>query len=127
MRFRRIDACTRCGVIERRLFLLHLSEGLHDVVAKATLRTRAAVIWLSRFELDAAAEARFDQRLVRDGGRPLPSAKGSDVNFLGNAQRVIEFDAEVSHRAVHFGVTKQELNGSEISRLPVDQRRFRPS
>jgi hypothetical protein len=76
--------------------------------------------------LDAAAANRCEQRLVRDGGRPLPSAKRSDVDFLGDAQRVIEFDAEVSDRAIHLGVTKQELNGSEISRLPVDQRRFRP-
>jgi ribulose-5-phosphate 4-epimerase/fuculose-1-phosphate aldolase len=44
----------------------------------------------------AAAAARCEQRLVRDGGRPLPSAKRSDVDLLGDAQRVIEFDAEVS-------------------------------
>jgi hypothetical protein len=76
--------------------------------------------------LDAAAADRCEQRPVRDGGRLLPSAQCSNVDFLGDAQSVIKFDAEVSDRAVHLGVTKQELNGSEISRLPVDQRRFRP-
>ena len=79
-----------------------------------------------RAGLGAVAAVGCDQRPVWDGGRLLPSAKRSDVDLLGDAQRVIEFDAEVSDRAVHFGVTKQELNGSEISGLPVDQRRFRP-
>lgn len=55
----------------------------------------------------------------------LPSAKRSDVDFLGDTQRVIEFDTEVSDRTVHLCVTKKELNRSEISCLPVDQRGFR--
>jgi hypothetical protein len=48
------------------------------------------------FGLRTADAARCEQRLVRDGERPLPSAKRSDVDLLGDAQRVLEFGAEVS-------------------------------
>ena len=78
------------------------------------------------FGLDAAAAARCEQGLVRDGGRPLPSAKRSDVDPLCDAEGVIEFDAKVTNRAVHLCVTEQELNRAQIAGLPVDQRGFRP-
>ena len=52
----------------------------------------------------------------------MPSAKPSDVDLLGYAQRIVEFDPKVSDRAIHFGVSKQELDGPKIASLPVDQR-----
>lgn len=70
--------------------------------------------------LEAAAAARYEQRPVWGGGPLLPSAKGSDVDLLGDARRVIEFHAEVSNRAVHLCVAEQELNRTQISRVPVD-------
>jgi len=92
-----------------------------EMAAVAKLRVRPGPKGLRTADV-----ARCEQRLVRDGGRPLPSAKRSDVDLLGDAQSVIKFDAEVSDRAVHLGVTKQELNGAQIAGLPVDQRCFRP-
>ena len=80
----------------------------------------------ARFGLETVSAAICKERLVRDDGRLLPSAKRSDVDFLGDTECVIEFYTEVSDGAVHLGVTKQELNRSEISRLPVDQCGFRP-
>ncbi len=36
---------------------------------------------------------------------------GSDVEFLGNIESVIEFDAEVSDGAFHLGMAEQQLDG----------------
>lgn len=70
---------------------------------------------------------RCGQCPVLDGGRLLPSANASDVDLLGDAQGVVEFDAEVSGRAVHLGMTKQELDRSEVASLPVGQRGLGPA
>ena len=80
-----------------------------------------------RSGLEAAAIDRCEQRPVRNGGRLLPSAKCSNVDFLGDAQRVVQFDAEVSDRAIHLGVAKQELDRSEVASLPIDQRGLGPA
>ena len=80
-----------------------------------------------RAGLEVVAAVGCDQRPVWDGGRLLPSAKRSDVDFLGDAQRVVEFDAKVPDRAINLGVSEQELDGPKIAGLPVDQRGFRPS
>ena len=50
----------------------------------------------------------------------MPSAKPSDVDLLGYAQRIVEFDPKVSDRAIDLGVSKQELDGPKIASLPVD-------
>ena len=56
----------------------------------------------------------------------LPSAKPSDVDLLGDAQSVVEFDAKVPDRAINLGVSEQELDGPKIAGLPVDQRGLGP-
>lgn len=43
-----------------------------------------------------------------------------DFNGFCNTQCILEFDAEISHRAVHLCVPKKKLYGSEISLLLVD-------
>jgi hypothetical protein len=45
----------------------------------------------------------------------------SDVNLFRYCQGVIYFDAQVSDRAFDLGMSKQKLNGPEISGPPVDQ------
>ncbi len=55
----------------------------------------------------------------------MPSAKPLDVDLLGDAQRVVEFDPKVSDRAINLGVSKQELDSPKIASLPVDQRSLR--
>ena len=59
-----------------------------------------------RFELGTETEVSSWQLSVADGGRLLPPAKESNVELLQDAQRVVEFDAQVSDRAVHLGMTK---------------------
>ena len=56
----------------------------------------------------------------------MPSAKPSDVDLLGYAQRIVEFDPKVSDRAIDLGVSKQELDGPKMASLPIDQRSFCP-
>ena len=51
----------------------------------------------------------------------------SDVDTLGDAQRVFKFNAEISHRAVDLGVTKEQLDRAEIAGLPVDLGSLRPA
>lgn len=59
--------------------------------------------------------------------RLAPRALGSDVDPLGDAESVHQLDAEVARRAVDLGVPERELHGKQMARLPVDQRRLRPS
>ncbi len=46
----------------------------------------------------------------------------SDVDLLGYGERIIDFDSEVTDRALNLRVAKQELNCSKISRFLVNQR-----
>ena len=50
----------------------------------------------------------------------------SDVDLLGNLQRIIDLDSEVPDRALQLAVTQQPLDGSQVLRVTVDQRRFCP-
>ena len=52
---------------------------------------------------------------------------GSDVNLLGQRQRIVDLDPEVSDGALELRVSEQELNRSEVSGLAVNLRRFRPA
>lgn len=55
--------------------------------------------------------------------RPL----ASDFYGFSDCERVFQFDAEISHRAVHLGVTEQQLHGAEIAGLAVDLRDLGPA
>ena len=53
-------------------------------------------------------------------GRPRSAGpQASDLHRLGDRQIILEFDAEVAHRAVHPGVTEQELHRSEVTCIAV--------
>ena len=39
-----------------------------------------------------------------------PSSHLSNIDLLGNTQRVFKFDTEVANRAVHLCMTKQKLD-----------------
>ena len=58
----------------------------------------------------------------------MRSARGiSDVNLFRYCEGVIYFDAEIPDRAFDLGMSKQELDGSEIAGAPIDQGSFRES
>ena len=117
----------RCARNEWPLSWLRCSVNLRLARLIGLPHERRPQFQSGRFGLRTAGAARCEQRLVRDGGRPLPSAKRSDVDLLGDAQRVIEFHAKVANRAVHLGVTQQELDRSEVASLSIDQRSFGPA
>jgi hypothetical protein len=48
----------------------------------------------------------------------------SDVNLFRYCQGVIDLDAEIPDRAFDLGMPKQELDGPEISRPPINQGSF---
>ena len=48
----------------------------------------------------------------------------SDLHLFRYRECVVHLDAEVPDRAFNLGVTKQELNGPQVSRPPVDQGSF---
>ena len=52
---------------------------------------------------------------------------GSDVNLLGDLNRVVDFDAEISDRAFDLGMAKQELDCTEVAGSPIDQSGLRSS
>lgn len=58
---------------------------------------------------------------------PYERPKGLDFNGFRNCQGVFKFNAKISHRAVHLGVTQQKLNSTQVARLLVDLCDLRPS
>jgi hypothetical protein len=44
--------------------------------------------------------------------------------LLGNRQRVVDFDSEISSRAFNLAVPQEKLNSAEIAGSPIDQSRF---
>src|SRR5438132_9221123 len=56
-------------------------------------------------------------------GRACPLCPGiSDINLFRYCQGVIDFDAEIAHRAFDLGVPEQKLDSPEVARPPIDQR-----
>ena len=73
---------------------------------------------------DAASEV-IDER--QQWAVPYERPKGLDFNGFHNCQGVFKFNAKISHRAVHLGVTQQKLNSTQVARLLVDLCDLRPS
>ena len=73
---------------------------------------------------DAASEV-IDER--QQWAVPYERPKGLDFNGFRNCQGVLKFNAKISHRAVHLGVTQQKLNSTQVARLLVDLCDLRPS
>lgn len=51
----------------------------------------------------------------------------SDLDVLRDFQGVVEFDPQVSDGALELRMAEEKLDGSEVVRLAVDQRHFRPA
>lgn len=51
----------------------------------------------------------------------------SDIQLLRERKGIVNFDTEISYRALYLAVAEQQLNRSQIACSSVDQRRFRPS
>jgi len=51
----------------------------------------------------------------------------SDFDLFSNREGIVDIDSQVADRALDLGVAKQELNGSKITRPPIDQSRLGPS
>lgn len=51
----------------------------------------------------------------------------SDIDLLGNRERIVHLDAEIAHRAFDLGVAEQNLYRSQIPGAAVDQRCLGPS
>ena len=82
---------------------------------------------IRHFGLVAVVDQALDERPLLEGERLEPFAQGSDVDAFGDAQRVFQFDAEIPHSAIHFGVAEQELDRPKIASLAVYQCGFRPA
>jgi len=50
----------------------------------------------------------------------------SNIDLFGYRDSVINLDAEVSHGALDLGVAEEELNGTQVSCAPIDQRGLGP-
>ena len=46
------------------------------------------------------------------------------LSLLGDLQRVVDLDSEVSDGALQFAMAEEKLDGPEIPGPPVDQRRL---
>ncbi len=43
-----------------------------------------------------------------------------DVDALGYAQSIFQFDTKIAHRAIDFGVTKEQLHRAKVASLTID-------
>lgn len=46
----------------------------------------------------------------------------SNINILSDFDRIIDFDAEIPDGAFDFRMSEQELDSTEVTRSPVDQK-----
>ena len=74
--------------------------------------TNAALGTGSRFEMANGRTVRQDR---------------SDINALSDAQGSFELDAQISHCAVNFCVTKQQLDCAEVAGLSINLRCLGPA
>jgi hypothetical protein len=56
----------------------------------------------------------------------VTSLLSSQLDLLGDAERIIDLDAEVPHRAFELRVPEEQLDGSQIARLLLDLSRLCP-
>jgi hypothetical protein len=49
-----------------------------------------------------------------------------DIDLFGDGDGVVDFDAEIPHRALELGVTEEQLDRPEVSSPPIDERSFGP-
>jgi hypothetical protein len=61
--------------------------------------------------------------LVLGGAGPL-CPDTSDVNFLGDLERVVDLYTEVANSAFDLGMAEQKLHRTQVPSATVDQRRF---
>ncbi len=63
--------------------------------------------------------------VIGDGAfkRRRPPRTISDLRLFGNFECVINLDAEIPHRRLQLGVSKQQLHGAKVLRTSVDQRK----
>jgi hypothetical protein len=59
---------------------------------------------------------------MRGGQRATALPQCSDVDLLGDGQRIVDLDTKVSDRTLHLGVPEQQLNRPEVASTPIDQR-----
>jgi hypothetical protein len=65
------------------------------------------------------------ERPIKGGQSVTALPRCSDVDLLGDGERVVNLDAEVPDRALHLGVAKEPLNRPELPGPPVNQSRRR--
>jgi hypothetical protein len=58
------------------------------------------------------------------GRASLLRPQSSDIRLLGKRQCVINFDTEITDGTFNLGVSKENLDRTQIARSFVDQRRF---
>ena len=47
------------------------------------------------------------------------------LRALSQSERILDIDAKIADRALNLRVAKQDLHGTQLSRLLVDDRRLR--
>ena len=57
-----------------------------------------------------------------EGGQSVAALpRCSDVDLLGDRERIVDLDAEVPDRALHLSVAKEKLNRTEVPSPPINQ------
>ena len=62
---------------------------------------------------------------VRLAPRRRRGANESNFGILGKGKRVFHVDPEIAHRILDLAMTEKDLDGAQVARRPVDDRRLR--
>jgi hypothetical protein len=100
---------------------LRLRQGAATTELEAGFRK---ALEIARRQEAKPLELRAATSLARCGQSVTALPLRSDVNLLGDGERVIDLDAEVPDRALDLGMAKEQLNRPKIAGTPIDQRRL---
>jgi hypothetical protein len=98
----------------------------HDITPLARNEWICWVISPKKAETRTTIKTRTLARQKAEGWHASPPL-GLNLRSFGQRQSIFDLDAKVADCCLDLGVTEQDLHGSEISSLLVDQSRLRPA
>ena len=107
----------------------HLDGGLFQKRCEDVRPARKLTVVSGAPSARPSAKAAQSSRRFGPSGWPFcrPAAERprwrSDSSLLRDLQGVVHLDAEAVHRGFRFGVARKQLQGTQVLRAPLDQRR----
>ena len=105
-----------------------VGEGHQDLKLVSGSPRAAYVLGAQREGVSHKRKSTIRGRRPLDDRRPGPLVEVnrlSDVDLLRDLDRIVDFDAKVAHGALDLGMSKQELDRTQVAGTAIDQHRLR--